>query len=199
MARDGFLHQPFVGKRRPQRDAQAGGQQSDQCERQRERPPGEPTGERPLRQPRACRRAGSPITLAGEPLDAFAQRLGRGVTLAMHTHRLAQPPQRIHLGTQPRVLRDACLHLEPARELELAVDEGVQLLRFEFVLHHVTPPCPERDTVRSTGRAPGVKACRISARDRARRDITVPIGRSAMRAMSLYERSSSSRSTSTSR
>src|SRR6266699_5551980 len=83
------------------------------------------------------------------------------------------------------------LELEALHRVELAVDVGVQQPRGFFACHLCT--CvPEMLEGALSDSA-------TSRRARARRDITVPIGTSVMRAMSLYDRSSSSRRISTSR
>src|SRR5207244_8175170 len=101
---------------------------------------------------------------------------------------LAQP---LAGGAHRRIFGQMRLELEALHRVELAVDVGVQQFVGFFACHLCT--CvPENLEV-----APSDSA--RSRRARARRDITVPIGTSVMRAMSLYDRSSSSRRISASR
>lgn len=101
------------------------------------------------------------------------------------THAFAQPAQHIDTGAQGAVGGDTRLDFNVARWRELAVDECVELMRAEVGAQRFVPSC-SGGTERSTGRvASGASASRISAQARDRCDITVPIGASAMRAMSL--------------
>src|SRR5258708_12936638 len=77
------------------------------------------------------------------------------------------------------------LELERLRRVELAVDVGVQQ-SVGFFACHLSTCVPEM-----LEEAPS--DCASSRRARPRRDINLPFGTSAIRAMSLYDRSSSSR------
>jgi hypothetical protein len=91
-----------------------------------------------------------------------------------------------------RAGRDMGAQRDRRRRVELAVVE-----RRELGAGLAAVPCVASGAGPLTARA--APASDATARARARRDITVPIGMSATRAISLYESSSSSRRTITSR
>src|SRR3989442_15532208 len=114
------------------------------------------------------------------------------MVVGLLAHRGRELAQSLIGGAQRRVLRHLALELQARGGVELAVVVGVE--RPVVALHVGFHLCS-----RSRGAAAvGASASASRRRARARRDITVPIGTPAMRAMSLYERSSSSRSTSAS-
>ena len=95
------------------------------------------------------------------------------MVIGLRAHRARELAQALGGGAQRRVLRHFALELERRRGVELAVDVGVQ----PVVGFHLC--------TRNRGTAAGWSACASSPRAREMRDITVPIGTPAMRAMSL--------------
>ena len=183
VAGDDIVEQALLLRRAQPREIEGHRQRRHEAERSDQRAPTQPAPDHGSNSNRGV--AGCRALRPHRAGHALAQGSRRDVVVGALANGLAQLTQPFDLLRQCGVEPDPLFDVEPAGQVELVIDKGVDQLGFVLRVHCFPPPSAVRATVRNIGRTLGVRASRIRPRARANRDITVPTGMSAILAISL--------------